>query len=165
MKKILLISILLGVYADVHAGIVLTLGEFSSPMLNPGTYYVDYHVGDFSFALTGLDIVSATISGHWGTYHPPYSTTAHNELWMDDILIANTLAYSPDPSHASYVSWSYTFDPSEYYIFEDNLVAFHTIQTRQYNVRLGVTTLTLQTVPEPGTVALLAVGAMMLKKK
>jgi len=143
--------------------IVETVGEFSSPQHNPGTYYDDYFVGTFSYDLTGLTIVSASISGNWG--NSLNSTTAHNELWLDGLQVADTHDYSPDPTSNSYVPWSYDFDVSEFSVLADGVAEFHTIQTSEYVVRLGETTLMIEAIPEPVTVCLLGLGGLVLRRR
>jgi hypothetical protein len=140
--------------------IVQTLPEFSSLYHDYGTYYDDYLVGTFTYNLMGETIVSATISGQWGN---SYSyTTAHNELWVDSVEVGDTHDYSPDPYNNGPTPWSYNFDSSEFAVLSDGSAEFHTIQTSEYFVRLGETTLTIETtgqvIPAPGAIALVSIG-------
>jgi hypothetical protein len=166
MRKLLLILTcltLLSLGVRAQAGtITLTLPEFSSPYHDPGTYYDTYKVGTFNFDLTGQVITSAVISGQWGNSGDP--TTAHNELWITNPNIAqrvaNTHDYSPDPSFNSNVLWSFTF--SDFGVLSLGTADFYTVQTSEYYVRLGETTLTIETAPVPLPPALLLFGSGLL---
>jgi len=133
-----------------------TLPEYSSPYHETGVYYDDYLVGTFTYDLSGLTIVSATLSGQWGNSQA--ITTAHNELWLDVIDIADTHDYSPDPYYNGPTPWSYDFSPPEFPVLADGVAEFHTIQTSEYYVRLGVTTLTIEAIPAPGAILLGSIG-------
>jgi hypothetical protein len=163
MKKLIIICVVVGLAfsaSNAIAGptitITSTLGEFSSPYHSPGVYTDDYLVGTFSYDLHSLPIVSANISGKWG--NSVASTTAHNELWVDGIKVADTHDYTPDPYYNPDVPWSYDFDPSEFSVLADNSAEFHAIQTSEYYVRLGETTLTITVIPAPGAILLSGIG-------
>jgi hypothetical protein len=148
--------------------IVQTLHQFSSPHHAPGVYHDDYLVGTFTYDLTDLSIVSAVISGRWGNCLS--ATSAHNELWIDNIIVADTYDYSPDPYYNNFVPWSYEFPVSEFPTLADGIAEFHTIQTSNSHVRLGCTTLTIEAVPEhgtpePATICLLAIGSLVFIRK
>lgn len=139
------------------ATITLTLPEYSSPQHAVGTYYDPYLVGTFNFDLTGQYIVSAEISGQWGNNFSP--TTAHNLLFVDYLQIADTHDYTPDPYYNGPTPWSYTF--SDFSVLNDGIAEFWTVQTSEYFVRLGETTLNIETassVPEPSAILLLGFG-------
>ena len=156
-KQIVICVLAILIVSSAQAGVTvieLTLPEYSSPYHSPGTYYDDYLVGTFNFD-SGLPIISATISGQWG--NSLSGTTAHNELWLDGIKLADTHDYSPDPYYNG-GPWSYVFNPSELGVLADGIAELHTIQTSEYYVRLGETTLRLEVIPAPGAILLGGIG-------
>ncbi len=164
MKKIALGSALVLVLAlagIATAGtICLTLPEFSSDYHAEGDYYDPYIVGAFTFDLTGYYIVSATISGQWGNSEA--YTTAHNLLFVDGLQVASTYDYDPDPYFNGPTLWSYVF--SDFSTLEDGEAVFSTVQLTQYYVRLGETTLCIETtpIPVPPAVVLMGTGLVAL---
>lgn len=159
MKKQIFICVLaILIVSSAQAGVTvieLTLPEYSSPFHDAGAYYDDYLVGTFNFSVYGPSIVSATISGQWG--NTLSVTTAHNELWLDGIKLADTHDYSPDPYYNG-GPWSYDFAPSEFPVLADGIAELYTIQTSEYVVRLGETTLRIESIPAPGAILLSSIG-------
>lgn len=128
---------------------------------------ITYDLDDFIFDLQGESIVSATLTGVWGltdTYPSEYpdvefGSTAHSELYVDGLLVADT--HDPELAADPYwniVDWSFTF--TDFSLLTDGSLDFVAIQTSDYVMRLGETTLTIETVsvPEPGVLALLGLG-------
>lgn len=138
-------AVLIIVVPSVQADIITaTLPEYSSPYHDPGVYYDPYLVGTFTFDVDGLTILSANISGQWG--NSIASTSAHNELYLDGVALADTHDASPDPYFNSYVPWSYDFAESELGALADGSADFVTVQTSEFVVRLGETTLEIDAV-------------------
>ena len=160
MRKQIFICILtILIVSSAQAGVTvieLTLPEFSSPYHETGTYYDDYLVGTYNFSVYGPSIVSATITGQWG--NSLSGSTAHNEMWLDGVKLADTHDYTPDPYWYG-GPWSYVFAPAEFPVLADGIAELHTIQTSEYYVRLGETTLRIETIPAPGAILLGGIGA------
>lgn len=154
MKKILgalLVSVM--VFGFSHASqatsITATLPEFSSSQFAAGLgSYPYYTVGTFNFVIpTGEEVVSAKVFGQWGNSVAP--TTAHNEIDLDGIKVANTHEALPDPYTAYFVNWSYDFNPGQFSIFGNGQADLGTQMLSESFVRMGATTLQLETAPTP----------------
>lgn len=161
-KQIMICALAILIVSSAQAGVTvieLTLPEFNSPYHDIGTYTDDYLVGTFSFSVYGPSIVSATISGQLG--NSIIVSTAHNELWLDGIKLADTHDYSPDPYYNG-GPWSYVFAPAEFGVLADGVAELHTIQTSEYNVRLGETTLRIESIPAPGAILLGSIGISLV---
>ena len=158
-KQIFICVLTILIVSSAQAGVTeLTLPEYSSPYHDPGTYYDDYLVGTYNFCVNGY-IVSATISGQWSNSFS--GNTAHNELWLDGVKLADTHDYSPDPYYYG-GPWSYVFDSSEFPVLADGIAELHTVQTSEYHVRLGETTLRIETIPAPGAILLGGIGVGLI---
>jgi len=158
-KQIFICALAILIVSSAQAGVTvieLTLPEFSSPHHDFGTYYDDYLVGTYNFSVYGPSIVSATISGQWG--NSIVGSTAHNEMWLDGIKLADTYDYTSPPPYLTTVPWSYVFAPAEFGVLADGVAELHTIQTSEYVVRLGETTLRIETIPAPGAILLGGMG-------
>ncbi len=160
---VMLFLVMMGLVPSIsQAGTITeTIGEYSSPSWTGSA--ATYHVDDFNWGAISSSwgpIISATLEGVWG--NSSAGTTAHNTLFADGVEVANTVGTVPDPYSTSYVAWSYTF--TDFSSLLDGVLEFDVTQTSEYYVRLGSTTLTIETasVPEPTTVALLGIGIVGL---
>lgn len=136
---------------------IITATSSAFDGLDSGPFPVTYDLADFSFSLDGA-IVSATLSGSWGITDTWCCTTAPGELYVDGLLVE-----SNTDINTGIIPWSYTFDVSEFVLLEDGLLDFVAIQTDETFLRLGETTLTIETlasVPEPSVMALMGLGLL-----
>lgn len=119
-------------------------------------------VGTFNFVLPqGESIVSATLSGFWG--NSGQYTTAGQVLYADNDLQVASCAYGDTcwAAKSAPLAWSYSFTANQFSYLTDGTVNLTDKQIACCQIRLGVTTLTIETapaVPEPGTYALALAG-------
>ncbi len=109
----------------------------------------------------GRVITAASVSGFFGTTYSP--STALENFYVACIQVAScasvTRACYADPSGVE-TPWSYTFAPSQFSALQSGSAVYSVIQTGNYYVESGVTTLNItvtnsSTTPEPATVAML----------
>lgn len=146
-KKLALIAAMLltiGFAGNAQAATISgILPEFNGDLYFSGFPY-NYHVGNFSYTIpAGETITSATLSGQWG--NNANFTSADNELYLDNILVANTRLAAHSPYNYPNVQWTYTF--SDFSVLSDGNASFDMIQTSRYIARLGKTVLVIQTAP------------------
>ncbi|MGW8255865.1 MAG: PEP-CTERM sorting domain-containing protein [Thermoguttaceae bacterium] len=139
-----------------------TLPEFNGTHHDIGDTYPlpPVHVGDFNYVIPlNNSIISATISGQWGNSEVP--TSARNEIYADGIKVADT-AEAPEDPYYNKVPWSFSY--TDFSSLTDGHVSLDAVQTSEFILRFGVTTLTIETqaVPEPSTLAMLAGLGVML---
>jgi hypothetical protein len=138
--------------------IVQTLPEFDGTITYPNIW----QVGAFNFTIpTGHSVLWARLSGQFGNSQVP--STAAQDLYLDGIKVASCAYDQPSCWQTGPELWSYDFQPNQFSIFSDGAAAFVSDQTDCCVVRLGATTLEIQTqstVPEPGSVALVAAGLL-----
>ncbi len=159
MNKFLLL-LAFAISSTAQAGVITsTVGSFDGFEYSGSDF--TYDLEDFSFDLDGETIVSATLSGTWGQTDTFCCSTAHAELYVDGMLVADTHdpSLSSDPYYGA-VDWSYEF--LDFTALLDGFLDFSAIQTSYTYLRLGETTLTINTrpssVPEPSSIALLGLG-------
>ena len=131
-----------------------TLPEFNGGYhVDPGPYETDV-VGQFNI-LAGD--VSIFISGTFG--NSVVQNSAGVDLYLGSILVASCVEFTTCYSSFTPTPWSYTLSPAEIALLGTGLVDFTAVQTSQYVIRLGETTL-VQTTPEPASLILLGSGLM-----
>lgn len=150
-------ALMLGMGASANATIITdTLPEFSFDGAPPFPTATQ-NVGTFSFLLpAGETIISAALNGTFG--NSAAGSSAPNRVFADGSLVATCLA--TDPCFNSIVPWTFSF--ASFTNLLDGSLDLTTIQDAEAFIRLGETTLTIETeataVPEPGTLALLGLG-------
>jgi hypothetical protein len=121
-------------------------------------------VGTVNFSVpAGERVVAATISGFWGTSLVP-DGTAGVDVRVDGILVAQCVKPSADcwQSAAQQRPWSYTFSATELVAFNDGVASMTAVQTSDISVRLGTSTLIIETGPLPAVPALSTLGLLAL---
>jgi hypothetical protein len=58
--------------------------------------------------------------------------------------------------------WSYTFTPAQLATLKSGSIAYTVVQTGDFQVESGITTLTITVAPEPAPLALIAGGLSLL---
>jgi hypothetical protein len=145
--------------------ITSTIGEFDGPLLTNPTYpQPSLTIGTFTYAPITGTIVSATVSGFFGTIFAP--STALESLFVGGINVANCSSQAADcwndPSGVQ-TPWSYTFTPGQFAALQSGSVAYTVVQTGDFQVESGVTTLSITTAaPEPAGLAMIGGGLTLL---
>jgi hypothetical protein len=159
------LAIWLAAAAPASAGtIISSIGEFDGPVLTNPTYpQPSLLIGTFTYAPPAAAIISATVSGFFGTVFSP--STALENLFVAGIEVATCASEADDcwndPSGVQ-TPWSYTFTPSQLAAIQSGSVPYTVVQTGDFQVESGVTTLTITTAPETGSVAMLGAGLSLL---
>ena len=115
-------------------------------------------VGSYVFGPLDGPVVSATLNGEFGTNG---SSSAAFELFADGILVATCSATDPCVAPSGGGPFVYEFALGEFSVLSDDLVELTLIQTEQGIARLGPSTLTINTVPEPCSVLLLGLASFL----
>lgn len=118
-------------------------------------------VGTFLFNLpAGESIVSAVLSGFWG--NSGQYTTAGQLVYADGLQVASCASGDTCwAAKSSPMAWSYTFTANQFSALLDGQLTLTDKQIACCQIRLGATTLTIETapaVPEPETYAMMLVG-------
>ncbi len=142
---------------SARADDIQTIGEYSSAIksTDPGPYDPPTVVGTFNI-LAGD--TSATISGFFGDSLS--GTSAGVDVYLGSILVAQCVEFSA--CYTSGASWSDTLSAADLASLGTGPVNLTAVETSQFYVRLGVTTLDQVATPEPGTILLLGVGVLGL---
>lgn len=132
------------------ATIVVTFPEFNGALFDSGFPQPPVTVGTQAFSIpTGDRVVSAAISGFWGTTTKPDSTAGVTVL-LDDVEVAR--CEKPDPAcwlpgDSGQRAWRYTYTAPQLVSLNDGAATLTAVQTSDAFIRLGVSTLVIETAP------------------
>jgi uncharacterized cupin superfamily protein len=142
--------------ASAWAGtIVLTFPELANPppqpVQNPFPPQQPLQVGTVNFPVpAGEQVIAAQISGFWGSSLLPEGT-AGVDVFVDGVLVAQCVKPSAGCWEAAFGPrpWSHVFTESELAVLNDGVAKMTAVQTSDVTVRLGTSTLIVQTGPIP----------------
>ena len=160
-----------GSTTTANAGVIVlsfpevNMEEVPEPPVFPGPLT---EVGTKTFNIPGGEwISSVTFSGTFSqtSTHPSggLSGTAHHRLFINGIEVADTDGFPGNP-YGNIVPFSLTFTSGQLLdsLLSSGSATLEYIQDGPNRVRLSATTLTITTAPEPGTMALMALGSVGL---
>ncbi len=161
MQKLLVVLCLAAVAGGpaAKADNLQTIGQYTGTYaVDPGPYPPPTVVGTFD--ILGGDS-SITISGTFG--NATNLSSAGVDLYLGDVLVASCVQY--DPCYSNLTAFSDTLTASEIASLGTGLVDFTAVQTSQYVVQLGETTLDqaeggAAVTPEPESLWLLGTGLL-----
>jgi hypothetical protein len=111
----------------------------------------------------GEQVVSAEISGLWGSSGDPNST-AGVDVVVNGVVVATCV--KPDPAcwsgEVGQRPWNYKFQGTELVALNGGAATMSAVQTSDLSVRLGVSTLVIETAPPPIVPALSPLGLAAL---
>jgi len=147
---------------------VLTFPELNSPpsllVQDPFPPQPPLTVGTVTFPVpAGEHVIAAKISGFWGSSLIPEGTAGVNVM-VDGILVAQCVKPAPECWEAGVGQrpWSHIFSPQELIALDDGVAKLTAVQTSDVAVRLGVSTLIVETAPIPvQTVPALSAAALL----
>jgi hypothetical protein len=163
--SILAVSLMFASPANAGNIAINQIGEYDGPILNNPSYpQPSITIGTFVYTIpVGTEITAATVSGYFGT--SVVGETALENLYVGGIEVAactseNDPCWNGDPITGEQTSWTYTFTPDEFAVLDSGSVDYDVVQTGDFQVESGVTTLdiTVAPTPEPSTVAMFCGG-------
>jgi hypothetical protein len=139
---------------------VQTLGPYTGtgPFYDPGPYQPPTVVGTFDILAGDTSI---TISGTFG--NPSVIGSSGVDLYLGSILVAECVEFTTCWASSTPTPWSDTLTLAQITPLGTGTVDFTAVQTSEYVIQLGVTTLDQVTpgaVPEPSTWLLVSSGLL-----
>lgn len=163
MKQVLVIfcMVVLAGAVEARADNVQTIGPYSGPdYTDPGPYLPPTVVGTFNILANDS---SVTISGAFGNSVFPSSSGV--DLYLGNVLVASCMELAPcyESPNATPTPWSDTLTATQIASLGTGIVDFTAVQTSQYYIQLGTTTLDQvpgAVTPEPMSLMLLGTGLL-----
>ena len=129
---------------------------------DPGPYQPPTVIGTFDILAGDTSI---DLTGFFGSANTPnLSSSSGENLYLGNILVASCVQYTYCYENVSGIQtpWSYDLTPAEIASLGTGIVDFTVVQTSQYLVQVGETTLDQSTAvtPEPGSLMLLGTGLL-----
>jgi hypothetical protein len=145
-----------------YADSISTLPEYNGTVrsTDPGPYQPSTVIGTFN--ITPGD-TAITISGTFG--NSLTGSSSGLDLYLGSLLVAQCVEFTACYNNTSSTPtpWSTSLTPTQIALLGTGLVDFSVVQTSQFWVRVGETTMTqvnTATAPEPSTLLLLGTGAL-----
>jgi hypothetical protein len=160
---LILLACVLAVPALAYADSISTLPEYNGTrFVDPGPYQPSTVVGTFNITPGDTTI---TLSGTFG--NSLTGSSSGLDLYLGSILVAQCVEFTAcyNNTTSTPTPWSASLTSSQIALLGTGLVDFTVVQTSQFYIRLGQTTLTqinTATAPEPSTLLLLGTGALGL---
>ena len=128
------------------AVITVSLPEFDGTPYGVGDPYPlpAVTVGTFTYSLpAGESIVAATLSSTFG--NSGSATTAGVDYYLDGLLVAQCVPYAACWNGPGPNPWTFTFLPSQFALLVDGSAVMTAVQTNEYVIRTGGSTLQITT--------------------
>ena len=139
---------------------IQTLGEYSGTGIfpDPGPYQPPTVVGTFTIDPGDTSLM---ISGFFGNSTIPDSSGV--DVYLGSILVGQCVLHDACSNSGPPTPWSDTLTPSQITSLGTGLVNLTVVQTSQFTIQLGVTTLDQsQAAPEPSSLLMLSSGLLGL---